>query len=116
MGKLRKDSGVPQGSVLGPLLFVLFINDIVCHIPVKIRLYAADCVIYTEVNSAADQSLLSDPLNKIVQWCDMWQMCINYEKTVFMRVTHKKSPLTFILLTAVFFKSTSLQISWPLDH
>lgn len=77
---LGVDSGVPQGSVLGPLLFLLFINDIVCNIPVKIRLYADDCVIYTEVNSTADQILLNDALNKIVQWCDMWQMCINYEK------------------------------------
>lgn len=89
------DSGVPQGSVLGPLLFLLFVNDIVCNIPVKIRLYADDCVIYTEVNSVADQILLNNTLNKIALWCDKWQMCINFDKTVFMRITHRKSPLAY---------------------
>lgn len=45
-GKVTVDSGVPQGSVLGPLLFLLFINDIVTDLSVPVKLYADDCVLY----------------------------------------------------------------------
>lgn len=78
--KVAVDSGVPQGSVLGPLLFILFINDIVNDIPVNIKLYADDCVIYSEIESPKDQVLLNESLNKVVSWCEAWQMSINFEK------------------------------------
>lgn len=89
------DSGVPQGSVLGPLLFLIYINDIVHDIPVNIKLFADDCVLYNEINTKADQILLNSALQKVASWCHQWQMVINSEKTVFMRITHRKKPLTF---------------------
>lgn len=89
------DSGVPQGSVLGPLLFLLFINDIGNNISVKIRLFADDCVLYNEINCAEDQRRLNHDLDLIVTWCRNWQMCLNYDKTVFMSVTRKRRPLPF---------------------
>lgn len=78
--RVSVDSGVPQGSVLGPLLFILYINDIVNGIPVNIRLYADDCVIYSEIESLKDQVLLNKSFNKVVSWCEAWQMSINFEK------------------------------------
>lgn len=92
---LPVQSGVPQGSVLGPLLFLIFINDIVKDISVKIKLYADDCVLYTEVNDQSDQKLLNNDFQRVASWCKRWQMCINFEKTVFMRITRKKRPLMF---------------------
>ena len=47
-------SGVPQGTVLGPLMFLLYINDINQNINSKIRLFADDCVLYREINSKLD--------------------------------------------------------------
>lgn len=88
-------SGIPQGSVLGPLFFLVFINDIVRDIPVKIRLFADDCVLYQEVNDPSDQLLLNDSLSKIQDWCTKWQMNINPKKTVAMTITLKKDPLKF---------------------
>lgn len=89
--KVPVDSGVPQGSVLGPLLFLLYINDIVDQISVGIRLYADDCVLYEKISSVDDQIRLNDAFKSIVTWCNDWQMEINFDKTVFMRISLKIS-------------------------
>lgn len=88
-------SGIPQGSVLGPIFFLVFINDIVNDIPVKIKLFADDCILYQEVNTPDDQELLNSALDKLHIWCERWQMCINTTKTVSMTISRKKAPLTF---------------------
>lgn len=88
-------SGVPQGSVLGPLFFLLYINDIVANLSVEVRLYTDDCVLYEEITTEEDQLRLNGDFNKVVDWCKQWQMCINFEKIVYMRVTLKKKPLIY---------------------
>ena len=58
------DSGVPQGAVLGPLPFLLFINDITTNLNTRtrIRLFADDCLIYRAIHSIQDQILLQQDL------------------------------------------------------
>lgn len=68
--------------------------------PVKIKLYADDCVLYSEISKFNDQSVLNSAFQDIVDWCDLWQMSINFDKTVFMRITHKKNFLLFSYSTA----------------
>ena len=51
-------SGVPQGSVLGPLLLLLYVNDIPNHITSTCRLYADDCILYRQIDSSADANTL----------------------------------------------------------
>lgn len=93
--RLSVDSGVPQGSVLGPLFFLLYINDMANDLPVKIKLYADDCVLYSTIDSHSDQMLLNDAFQQVVAWCKDWQMSVNFEKTVFMCITNKKDKLSF---------------------
>ena len=73
-------SGVPQGSVLGPVLFLLYINDIVTNIHSQMRLFADDCLIYRPIHSPEDQNILQSDLDKLSAWADVWQMKFNVQK------------------------------------
>ena len=73
------ESGVPQGTVLGPRLFLIFINDINTNTSSKIRLFADDRLVYREINSPRDQLLLQQDINTLAQWARMWQMSFNVD-------------------------------------
>lgn len=86
-------SGVPQGSVLGPLLFLIFINDLLNCTSSRTRLYADDCCIYRDITSVADADLLQRDLNSVFSWCQSWGMTLNLTKCNLVRFTNKKHPL-----------------------
>lgn len=94
---LQVISGVPQGSVLGPLLFILFISDMGKDFDsaVTLKHFADDTVIYSNISSNEDQLNLDKHLRKIMKWCADWQMELNISKTVYMNVTRKKQHLQF---------------------
>jgi len=74
------DSGVPQGTVLGPLLFLLFINDITVNLSSTIRLFADDCLLYKEIKIARDTLELQQDLDTVCHWSKTWQMEFNVTK------------------------------------
>ena len=88
-------SGVPQGTVLAPLLFLIYINDLPLHVSSKIRLYADDVILYSNICSMADCRRLQNDLDSLMQWSHKWQMHFNPRKCEFLRITNKKSFLPF---------------------
>lgn len=82
-------SGVPQGSVLGPLLFLIYINDIGKDITSTIRLFDDDCIIYRQIDTPDDVFILQSDLNTLAEWCNVWKMEINTDKTKLMTFSSK---------------------------
>ena len=88
-------SGVPQGTVLGPMLFLIFINDIGLDIFSRLRLFADDCLLFREIKSIADSIALQQDLDKLVLWSHTWGMAFNIAKCNVMSITNKKNGITF---------------------
>ena len=89
-------SGVPQGSILGPLFFVLFINDlpdVVCSAS-TIALYADDSKMFRVINCDDDQTLFQNDLDKLYHWSQCNLMDFNSKKCKIMRITKKQVPFT----------------------
>ena len=70
-------SSVPQGTVPGPLLFLLYINDLPDNPSTSVRLFADDCILYTPIRTQNDSSLLQNDLFKLQKWQDKWLMKFN---------------------------------------
>ena len=70
-------AGVPQGSVLGPYLFLLYINDIVDNIKSNIRLFADDTSLFTVIDDENSVSILNEDLYQIASWSQNWCVILN---------------------------------------
>ena len=73
-------SGVPQGSVLAPLLFVLYVNDLPDVLNCDIKIFADDSKLYRSVRLPADPLALQEDLDAAVRWADKWQLVYNASK------------------------------------
>ena len=83
-------SGVPQGTVLGPLVFLVYINDMPLNVSSKIGLFADDACLYRSIKTEEDISILQNDLNALVSWENDWSMEFNPSKCNLLRITNKK--------------------------
>ena len=85
-------SRVPQGTVLGPLLFLLYINDLPDNLQSSVKLFADDALLYGVIASDTDCDRLQEYLRKLEQWQNQWQMQFNPSKCKVLYISNKRSP------------------------
>ena len=83
-------SGIPQGSVLGPLLFVIFINDLPDQVKSDMFLFADDTKIFRRISTKQDEVILQEDINEMMKWADQWQLEFHPDKCVKMSINNKE--------------------------
>ena len=79
--EVRVNSGVPQGSILDPLLFLVYVNDIWRNTESNIRLFTDDCIIYRKIKDSSDIDKLQTDPNRLGEWAVENEMRINSGKS-----------------------------------
>ena len=89
--------GNPQGSVLGPALFVIFINDMPCSVSQcsTLALFADDAKCFCSIRSASDCVLFQGDIDNLVEWSDVWKMAFNMDKCSLCTITRKRNPIIY---------------------
>jgi ribonuclease P/MRP protein subunit RPP40 len=90
-------SGVPQGSVLGPILFIMFINDIEVGVCSNVLKFADDTKLFGKVGSEENCKQLRADLRRLYNWSIDWQMLFNLEKCKIMHFGYNNPKNTFLL-------------------
>ena len=117
----KVSSGVPQGSVLGPILFTLFINDIDNNVKSKILKFADDTKLYRMIRNEEDSKTLQCDIDRLYNWSLEWQMEFNVDKCKVMHIgrnntRHNYSMNGKFLLTTEYEKDLGVIIENNLSH
>ena len=86
-------SGVPQGSVLEPLLFLAYINDLPLEVKSRVRLFADDTALYMVIAQASDAKTLQGDLRTLESWEASWDMQFNPSKCQVIHITRSRKPI-----------------------
>jgi len=81
-------SGIPQGSVIGPLLFLIFINELPDWVQCSIKMFADDIKLWTRIAKLDDSKDLQDDIDRLMEWSKKWLLDFNIVKCKIMHVGH----------------------------
>ena len=95
----RVTSGVPQGSVLGPVLFLIFINDLPEVVTAVIKLFADDAKIYRGISTMEHAYHLQSSIDNAVIWADQWKMFYNFEKCKHLHIGSRNEDIKYTMNT-----------------
>jgi len=85
---VKVSSGVPQGSVLGPILFLVFVNDLPDWVKSSFKMFANDSKLWATISNTTDRKTLQEDLNRLKCWSEKWLLRFNPEKCKVMHVGH----------------------------
>ena len=91
-------SGIPQGSVLGPTLFVIYINDLPLGLKNTAQLFADDTKLYGKSNTKEDQITIQEDLNTLQLWSDKWLLAFHPDKCHTIKLGKTKSEAEYYLM------------------
>ena len=89
-------SGVPQGSVLGPILFLVYINDLEEGVTGKILKFADDTKLFRKTKEIVDIQKIQDAIDKLVRWSQKWQMLFNFGKCKCLHIGPGNTGINYI--------------------
>ena len=111
---LYTNSGVPQGSILGPLFFLVYINDLVLHLECDVHLFADDTSLLDCFDdSAKSNGKICRDLEKIERWSVLWKVTFNANKTRYMIITRKNNYLNY---PPIYLHNTSIERTDQYTH
>ena len=105
-------SGVPQGSVLGPILFIYFINDLPDVVDCSIKIFADDTKIYLPIYSKEDSEKLQNNIDSLIEWSDRWLLRFNIDKCKILHIGDANPKFEYVMKekdTLVNLKSTECE-------
>jgi hypothetical protein len=85
------DSGVPQGTVLGPIMFLCHINDLPDCVNSSVGLFADDCLLCRTIKKVEDHLTLQADLKHLEEWANKWGMRFNTKKCYVLSINNKSS-------------------------
>ena len=92
------NASVPQGTRLGPIFFLIMINDLDCNLP--IYKYVDECTVYAIIPRSSTTSSLQPAIDQITEWTEHNNMSLNVKKTKSLRISFLKKPVQFDNLTS----------------
>ena len=92
---VKVTSGVPQGSVLGPVLFLIYINDLTCTIAVIIKIFADDAKIYGSISTVEHVQEVQVSIDQSEMWAEIWEMFFNLKKCKHLHTGSRYQPTMY---------------------